>query len=364
MHIEVKTAEFQKVLEIVCRVSTKHVTLPVLQCLYIEAKENTISISATNLEIGITTSLSGTVHASGEVSVPAHTLQRLVSLYTQNKITFCLEDGVLVVKSGNGETSIKTIAHDEFPTIPQLDGVGKRVNRGTFTLGLKSVSFAASLSSIKPELGSVYIYQKKEDTLTFVATDSFRLMEKTVAQSNVTLDESILIPQKNAVEITQIFDRCDGDPELLLNENQCAFRFENGLYLTTRLTSGSFPDYEQIIPKEYSTTATLLKDDLVHAFRKSDIFLNKFSQVRLHISDNSIHITAESGETGMTTESIQASVDGEELSLSFNQRYLTDALSHFVDDSVILSCAGVGRPMVITGVGDGSIRYLVMPMNK
>jgi len=224
--------------------------------------------------------------------------------------------------------------------------------------------FAASVSSIKPELGSVYIYQKKEHTLTFVATDSFRLMEKTVPQKDVILDDSILIPHKNALEMARICELKEENPVLRITENQCSIEFPDGFYLTSRLVNGSFPDYEQIIPKEYVTHTTILKEDLVKAFKKTSIFLNKFLQVGLHVTNKSITISANSGELGTTTESVNAQTEGDDIVLNFNQRYISEALTHFVDDSVTLHFAGVGRPMVIKGVNDGSVRYLVMPMNK
>ena len=130
------------------------------------------------------------------------------------------------------------------------------------------------------------------------------------------------------------------------------------------MTNGTFPDYQQIIPKEYSTHVTLLKQDLVNAFKRSSVFLNKFQQVTLNIGENDLTLTTNNGELGTATESIKASTEGEDLTLSFNQRYLSDCLTHFADESITLHFAGIGRPLVITGVNDSSTRYLVMPMNK
>jgi DNA polymerase III subunit beta len=231
-------------------------------------------------------------------------------------------------------------------------------------LGIKTASFAASVSSIKPELGSVHILQKKEHSLTFVSTDSFRLMEKTVPQKGFILEEPILIPQKNAVELARVCDVRDSNPVFKVNENQCALEFKDGVYITSRLTSGSFPDYEQIIPKEYSTHSTLLKNDLINTFKKTNIFLNKFMQVGLYVTDKAVTVSANSGEIGTTTESIRAQTTGEDLNLNFNQRYLSEPLGYITDESIVMHFAGIGRPLVIEGLNDRSLRYLVMPMNK
>lgn len=364
MHIKLDTEDFYNKLELVGRVSTKHVTLPVLQCVLIEVKEKKVTLKATNLEIGIEATVDAVVEEEGIVAVPSTTLIQIVHLIKQKEITLRLEDSTLVVEGDGSETQIKSISHDEFPTIPKIEGKGQTIQNNLFSLGIKTVSFAASQTSIKPELGSVYIFQKKEHSLTFVATDSFRLMEKTVPQKNVIFEESILIPQKNAVEISRICDLKNSDPICRVNENQFTLEFEDGVYITSRLTTGSFPDYVQIIPKEYVSHSTLLKNDLAHAFKKTNIFLNKFFQVGMHVTEKSITIHANNGDVGTTTESIHATTEGDDLTLSFNQRYIAEALPHIGSDSIVMHFAGIARPMVIEGVEDKSLRYLVMPMNK
>jgi len=364
MHVTIERELFLDRLELVGKVSTKHVTLPVLQCVLLEVLGKTLTLKATNLEIGIESTIKATVYEEGVIAVPASTLMQTIQYMSHKEVTLRVEEGVLLVEALGSETTIKSIPFEEFPTIPKITGAGQIINRALFSLGIKTASFAASLSSIKPELGSVYIHQKKEHSLTFVATDSFRLMEKTVAQKGVVLDTPILIPQKNALELSRVCDVSNSDPEFKVNENQCSFSFTDGVYVTSRLINGSFPDYNQIIPKEYSTHTTLLKNDLLQVFKKTNIFLNKFLQVTLHITENSLTISANSGEVGTTTESVKATTEGDDLTLSFNQRYLSDPLPHIVDDSMILHFAGIGRPLVMTSVNDLSLRYLVMPMNK
>ena len=364
MHISVTKDQLLQQLELVSKISTKHATLPVLQCVLLEAKDGKVTIKATNLELGVETTLDATIEEEGVIAVPASTLTQTITFIQKPEITLKTEDAVLVVESDNSETTIKSVPHDEFPSIPKVSGVGQSIQTELFALGIKSAVFAASVSSIKPELGSVYILQKKEHTLTFVATDSFRLMEKTVPQKGITLDDPLLIPHKNATELARVCDQQNTPATLLVNENQCAIEFENGVYITSRLTSGSFPDYNQIIPKEYSTHSTVLKADLQNAFKKTNIFLNKFLQVTVTATDKALTTSANSGEVGTTTESVSAQTEGEELTVSFNQRYLSEPLNHITDDSIILHFAGLGRPLVMEGVNDKTVRYLVMPMNK
>jgi DNA polymerase-3 subunit beta len=364
MEITLLHSDLQKALELVGRISTKHVTLPVLQCVRIEAKENEISLQATNLEINLEVPLTGEVVETGVVAVPTQIFLQSIQFISQEKITLRVEDQVLQIESKSTNTSIKLFSPEEFPVVQQLTELGDTLQGAQFAYGIKSVAFAASVTSIKPELGSVFIQQKKEHSLTFVATDSFRLMEKTVSQKGLTLKESLMIPQKNALELARICEVVGEDPVFGMDDNQCALRFPGGVYVSTRLVSGSFPDYEQIIPKEFVSYVTLLKADLQQSFKKTNIFLNKFRQVTLVIGDTDLTVSSQNNEVGHTTDTIKATVEGEELSLNFNQQFIMDPLSHIPADSLKLSFAGIGRPMILHGVNDTNQRYLVMPMNK
>lgn len=363
MHITVGTEELKNILEITSKVSTKHATLPVLQCVLLVVSKETLTIKATNLEIGIEGSVGVKVEREGVVAVPAQTLLQTVNLSTQKNITLFLEDEVLHVETNSSKTEIKSIAAEEFPHIPHITEKKQAINGGVFALGIKTTVFTASQSSIKPELGCVYIFQKKEHTLTFVATDSFRLMEKTVPQQGLVFSESILIPHKNALELARVAELSEEPIDLMVNENQCALQVGN-IYITSRLTNGSFPDYEQIIPKEYVTHTTVLTNDFAHALKKTNIFLNKFMQLTLTVSEGTLTLSSQSGELGTTTESITATTEGEEMTLNFNQRYVSEVIPHIIDDSITIHFAGIGRPIVLESVHDKSMRYLVMPMNK
>lgn len=365
MEIIVPHPQLIKALELVTKISTKHVTLPVLQCVLISVESGKITLKATNLELSIEVELPGTVTEEGVIAVPANTLLQSVQYINQSDVTLRVEETTLIIESKQTNTSIKSIPADEFPNIHHLTGKTVTLNRSLFSLGIKTAAFAASQSSIKPELGSVYIQQKKEHSLTFVSTDSFRLMEKTVPQKGVILDHPFLVPQKNAIELARICDLLQSDPELVVTENQCSLSFSSeGVYVSSRLVAGSFPDYEQIIPKEYVTKVTLLKNDLQNAFKKTSIFLNKFFQVSLTLTDKNVTVSSQNSEVGHITDTVNAVITGEELSLNFNQQYVIEPLSHITDESITLQFAGIGRPLVITGATDISLRYLVMPMNR
>lgn len=364
MEITLPHQQLTKALDLVTKISTKHITLPILQCVRLEAKEGKITLQATNLEINIEVPIEGKISEEGVVAIPSQIFLQSIQFISQPEITLRTEDQVLQLETTNTNTSIKIFPADDFPTLNQLQGEEVKLQGSNFSYGIKSVAFSASQTSIKPELGSIFIRQNKEHSLTFVATDSFRLMEKTVSQKGLILQESLMVPQKNALELARVCDAFEEDPVFITNENQCALRFSNGVYISSRLVTGSFPDYVQIIPKEFVSHVVVLKEDLINSFKKTNIFLNKFRQVSLVINSSDLTISSQNNDLGHTTNTVKAQVEGEELTLSFNQQYIMDPLSYINDDSIKISFAGVGRAMIMQGITDKNLRYLVMPMNK
>ncbi len=364
MHITVPTDTIRTLLESTARIATKHITLPVLQCVRIQADKNgELTITATNLEIGIQMKTKGVVEEDGSVYVPAHTLRETISFITQKDVTLSTEGDLLHIETHTSKTDIKTMDGADFPTLPEVTGTTYSIESSLFAYGIKTTAFAASQSSIKPELGSIYIFQKKEQSLTFVATDSFRLIEKTVPQKGLVLEGSLLIPWKNALELSRIAEETEGMVTVCVGENQCSLTTPS-LTVTSRLVSGTFPDYEQIIPKEYASEATVLVKDLGAALKRTNIFLNKFMQLTMMVGKDALTLSSQNSDAGATTESIHATTKGDDIRLNFNQKYVSDIMSHITDDSIIMKFAGIGRPMVIQNTHEASLRYLVMPMNK
>lgn len=348
------------------KIAGKNPTLPVLSGLYFKAAGSTLTIRSTNLDLGITMTLPVKVVEEGEIVVPAQILHSFLSSIQSDKpITLATKDNALEVKTGSARTTIKTLPVDEFPLVPELSNdEAFSIPGKDLALGIKSVVNAASVGSMKPELASVYITYK-DGELIFVATDSFRLAEKRLKTKKIPHFKDMLIPQKNAAEIARIFDKDAEEISISIGENQAAFHRE-GMYLATRVVEGAFPDYRQIIPEGGSTKATLLKKDLESALRTNLIFADAFNQLTFTVSPKAsqFDITSRNQNVGENVSSIPAALEGDDLSVSINHRYLTDAFQSIATDSITLSFNGPGRAILVHGVGDKSFTYLVMPMNR
>jgi len=338
----------------------------VLAGLYLDARQNSISVKATNLDLGISIVLPVKVIEPGIVVVPAHIISSFISsLSKERSIVISSKNQILEVKTSSTKSNIKTLPSEDFPVIPEVDeDKAFSMPVRDFIFGIKSVIYAAAIGSIKPELSSISITFEGE-FLVFAATDSFRLAEKKIKVKKVPHFKQILIPQKNATEMIKIFDRGEEELSISIEEHQIALRAQN-IYLTSRIIEGTFPDYRQIIPKETTSKAKLLKQDLINSLKTSFIFSDTFNQLTFKLSPKakSFEIESKNANIGENVNTIEAVLEGDNISINVNHRYFTDCFQSITTDSVSLSFGGQAKPIIIQGVGDTSFLYLVMPMNQ
>ncbi|MEX0931465.1 MAG: DNA polymerase III subunit beta [Candidatus Paceibacterota bacterium] len=348
------------------RATGKNLSLTVLSCIYIEAKKNSLSFRATNLDLGVEITIPAKVEQEGNVAVVGSLLSQVVSSSAHtDSITLEVKENNIEIKTNTSVTTLTTQNHDDFPTIPYLsEGFSSFVIPASNVLeGIKAVNFCSSNTTIKPELSSVYIYSDSNE-LVFVATDSFRLAEKKL-KTKIKEDIKILIPNKNAIELTRFLTGVNEDVEVRYTENQISFLYKN-YYFTSRIINGTFPDYKQIIPKEFVTTVRMLRQDFLDALKKASIFSGKFNQIKISIASetNTLTIATNQTELGAHTDSLKAEVTGEDFEIHFNEKYIADALQYITTDSIELHFAGKGKPLIVKPSPPGSFLYLVMPMNK
>ncbi len=348
------------------KITGKNITLPILSCILLDAQNSTLIIKATNLDLGVEISVPVKVIEPGKTAVSGSILYNFISNITTDKnIILELVQGNLKVSTKHSESIIKAFPIDDFPNIPKvLSDNPFTFNVPNLVKGFKSVMYSSSSSTIRPVLSSILI-SSEEDSVVFVATDSFRLSEKRIGVKKHKEFNQILIPFKNTAEIMRVLEDIKEDVNVFLNENQIAFSF-NDIYITSRVIDGAFPDYKQIIPKDIKTEVVILKQDFVSALRISNIFSDKFSQVIFNINPKGkmFKITTKNMDVGENINQLDCVLKGDELAISFNHKYIIDCFQSIDSDSISLSFSGANKPMIVRGVGDKTFTYLVMPMNK
>jgi DNA polymerase-3 subunit beta len=364
MKVNCSKEKLEEAVFIAEKITGKNLTLPVLKGILLETENNSLKISSTNLDLGIEIKIPAKISKDGKVVVPGGILNNFLSNTQENEISLEQKKENLSISTKSNNTLIKTFPKEDFPSIPLIkDNEPIKIEARKFVDGLKSVWFSASNSSMKPELSSIYIHQKGGN-IVFVATDSFRLAEKTIT-SKAKDFSSILIPVRNIGDIIRVLEGSGGEVEVSLNKNQVSFAFDN-TYLTSRIIDGIFPDYKQIIPKETKTEAISLKEDLLNNLKIANIFSDKFNQTLFKIfpSKKKFILESKNLDIGENKGEVRASLEGDDIEIGFNYKYVMDAFQSINSDSISLALAGAGKPMIIKGVSDNTFLYIVMPMNR
>lgn len=346
------------------RFTGKQLSLPVLRYVLFIAAESSLKIRATNLDIGIEIEIPARIEKEGVIAIPADVLGNFLSNLSHEKnVTIELVGEHLTISGTSYSTLIKGFAYEDFPTLPFINkGVSLEIDVSSFLGAFRATQYAVATSDIKPEFASVYCYTD-EQSLIMVASDSSRLAEKRIPIKKITDPISILIPGKNVIEIIRALEGTQGVVKLFVTKNQLSLHSGN-LHITSRLIDGVFPDYKQLIPKQFLTEAIVLRQDIIDRLKLTTVFSGKLQQVRLKIypHEKLIEVESKSDEIGETTQQIDATLKGDDIEFLLNQRFLMDVFSYLHTDSVELLASGGNRPLVIKGVGDHTFTYLVMPM--
>ncbi len=348
------------------RLTGKNLSLPILSCINLSASKNSLVIRATNLDCGIEIKIPAKVEQEGEIALQGGVISSLLAgLPKEKNITLESKDGNVVISTSTNTTLIKTFPTDDFPSIPKLE-TNKiiEISPKLLVKGFKSVVYSASLSTVKPELSSVYVFKEDSD-LVFVSTDSFRLAEKRVKVKDSIDFPSVIVPAKNVADIIRTLDGLSDDIKVLFDKNQIAFESKD-IYLMSRVIDATFPDYRQIIPKSFVTEVVILKQDFVDSLKTSNVFSDKFNQVNVKAlpSKKSFVISTKNSDVGEYTNSLDSSITGQDVDINFNHKYIADCFQSIDADSLVLSISGANKPLVLKGVSDKSFTYLVMPMNR
>lgn len=364
MHITCEREILQKYISSADRITSKHSSLPILNTVLLTVLNKNLVVRATNLEVGVEFQIRAQISKEGSIAIPGSLMANALATITDEKeVTLTSSGGICTISTKTKTLTIKGFTPDDFPTIPIIEsGDGFIMSSYKFIYGVKSVLMSAAISDIKPEISSVYIYQQ-QDSIVFVATDSFRLAEKKIKQQGVVIPTGVIIPYKNITEIIRILELEGGDVNFLVTKNQISCATQS-IYVTSRVVQGIYPDYEQIIPKSQTTEITLLKDDLVNTLKLSTLFSDKFNKVSIIINptQKKCTISTKNSDIGETESNLTATLQGDPLEISLNGKHLFDSLSIIDKDSVVIQFNGSDKPAVIRGLGDQSFTYLTMPL--
>ena len=364
-----------KGLAVVSRAVATRSTLPVTQNVLISTDQSRLKLSATNLEIAITTWIGASIEDEGAITLPARILTEFVNTLEGDKIDFSLPEGngILNISSGRSKATINGIDAEEFPPIPTvLDGIRAVVNAGVLKKAISRVAFAAATEESRPVLTGVELKIEGND-ISLAAADGFRLaVQKDKLTEAIDGNIEVIIPARTMNELNRLVSDDSEEIEVVMTPTRGQILFRSGdIEIVYQLLQGNFPNYQQLLPEEHSTRSIFDTNALQRAVRSASIFARDGSNiVRMQLvppteeDDNGkALISARSEEVGDNEDVVDAeSLEGEESKIAFNSRYLMDVLAVLDKGNVVLETTTASSPGVFKPVEEDGYTHVVMPM--
>jgi len=373
MKIEVLKENLKNGLSIVERVVGKNLSLPILDNVLMDTEENFLSLSSTDLETAIKLWILTKIVKKGKAVVPVRFLSSFISTLPNDKIILEEKNQSLFIECKNFKNQVQGFNPEEFPLIPEFKNLEfLEIENRKFCEGLVQITDIASPSQSRPEISGIYLFFSKNQ-LKMVATDSFRLAEKTITLENpVKKDYSFIVPQKPAREIMNILGDKEGMLKIYFSPNQILFEFpmkeisHPQVQITSRLIEGEYPPYQEIIPKKFKTKIIAKRDEFLSQVKTASLFSGKINEIKFTAKPEvkEAEIFSKSPEIGESRSTLPAKIEGEAIEASFNHKFLIDGLNNIKSSEVSFELSKEEGPCVLRPIGDQNYLYVVMPIKS
>ncbi len=365
-------------LSITSHLMTKNVNLPILQNVLMKAEGGTIKFTATNLEIAVNCIVRGKIDEPGEHTIPSKLFFDYVSLLPNETIHLQVDQDNLRLECGNYKTKINGLSSSEFPVVPRVEGeVSYQIPVEELKRSLSQVLFSVASNESRPELTGVHMKFfpfEGEGRLRMASTDSYRLSEKTIPiVSPVVQEQSIVVPAKTLTEVNRVLSVFKDEVDLptvvsmQLSKNQVVFTY-GPVELISRVIDENYPDYEQIIPKQFQTQAVIDKEDFVKSVKTASLFSkNGLFDITLQFvpDEGMLRVQATDATRGQNTSGCKAEISGQPNTVSVNYRYLLDGLQAITDEQVLFEMIDASNPCLLSPKGKTeAYRYVLMPIKQ
>ncbi len=373
MKLTVSQAQLAHGLGVVSRAVSPRSTLPVLGNILIATDEGRLRLSATNLELGITCWIGAQVEEEGSITIPARIFSDLVSALPGDKVDLSLtaRTQTLNIHCGTSNFDIKGIDAEEFPPMPVPDlSSAVELNVADFKEMINQVGFAASTDEARPVLQGVLL-EINDSHISLAATDGFRISVRSAQLSNpVSSPVKVIIPARSLNELARIAVNGSESVRMVVppDRGQAIFHLKDA-ELVTQLIEGSFPDYRAIIPPGFTTRTITSTAEFLKACRQSEIIAREGNNViRLNLqpgedAPGTIEFSTQSEEMGSGEVVVDSNIEGPQLLIAFNVRFLIEVLEVIGTPNTVLETNANNTPGLITPVGDEHYKHVIMPMH-
>ena len=365
----------QRALAQVSRAVATKTALPVLSNVLLATEDGRLRIAATNLEIGITTWVGASIEEEGKITVDARLLSEFVNTLPNAPVGLTVEPRktTLLVQCGRDKAGINGLDPEDFPVIPRLEGeaYSASVDPQVLREMISQVEFAAATDESRPVLAGV-LARFDEQTLTLAAADGFRLAVRHGDLIEPVAEQlDVIVPARAMRELARILGDHTDPIRLAITPTQSQLLVRVGeTEFLSRLIDGTFPDFKQIIPREFNTRLEIGRDAFLNAVRRASYFArdnNDVVRLEVHAGEEefmpgNIEISANAAERGNSQSFVDASVTGPETQIAFNARYLSDVLNVLRNGQVMVGMNGTNQAGVVRSAGHEEYTHVIMPM--
>lgn len=362
MKLTILQEELAKSLNIAARFVSTRSQLPVLSNIVLSAQKTKLYLFATNLEVSITLSLGGKITKEGEIAVPARMITDLVANLKKGPVDFEAEGEILKITTSAFQGSIAGMAAADFPNIP------KAISKNAIALPLKSlesalnqVLFSVSGDETRPVLTGV-LFMFKDKKLELVSSDGFRLSRKSLKLDTSVEAQKMIVPKNSVSEVVRIPNGETLSLEVKEEDNQVLFG--GGYFIAaSRVLEGTFPNFENIIPKATATKVLVDKEELLRAVKLASVYAREAANViKLEAGKGGLTVSAESQKSGNQKTTVEAKVEGKGVEIAYNYRFLEEFLGCIKADEIEIGLNDASAPGVFRDTSDPTYLHLIMPV--
>lgn len=363
MKIRCAQEDLSRAMSAVSRATSSRTTMPILANVLLETTADGLRVVATDLELGVRVQIRAEVERGGLITLPARLLAEIVSHLPPSSVELRVEEGSSVAEITCQRSSFELVGlpGSDFPRVPDADVEEVCVlPAALLRTVIRQTLFAASTDETRPFLTGVYVSGEGQE-LRFVATDGGRLALRAV-RAEVRRAVGAIVPSKTMQELVRLAGGVDGDVHLGLVDNQMVFS-AGELRVFSRLVGGQFPNYQQVIPKQFKQRVQVGTERLYAGLRRVAITArDSATVVRLLAQEGVLRLSSSTPEVGRAWEELEVEASGEPMEVAFNARYLLDALAVVETDEVSLELTGPLSPAALRPVGADDYVYVVAPV--
>ena len=362
MNIIINTEEFVNHLSKVVGVVDRKQTMPILGHVLVSGSSGEITITATDLEVQISSKFKANISEDFLITLPGRKLFEILRSLGNTELELSSDNDTILLKTTKSKFSLQQLPSNEFPLFDNTEGEQTfSIKQQTLSDIFNKTQFAMAQQDVRFYLNGLLL-EINSESLNVVGTDGHRLAKTTTTLDKKSITEqSCIVPRKAIQELTRSLSD-EKECKVSLVDNQASFSFSQ-VSLTTKLIDGTFPDYNRVIPIETTTNIMLDAKTLKPALQRVSILANeKFRGVRIDIENNKIIISSENPEQEQAVEDIDIDDTNVKLSIGFNVSYLIDAVNACSGELVTLGVNDENTSALITDPSDPNTKYVVMPM--